>query len=170
MLNQRLKVRTGAKSGRRCCWGTAKLTESSFVCGAIVSYAWWRHQMETVSVLLALCVGYSPVTGEFPHKGRWRGALMFFYLRLNKRLSKPWLVISDATALIMTGNCGESWRCPINYRLLWKTRIFVYLNFVFNMRPLQIGSQTLIDFCFPPLNQISFLNMIWISVSNLLWL
>ena len=27
---------------------------------------WWRHQMETFSVLLAFCVGNSPVTGEFP--------------------------------------------------------------------------------------------------------
>ena len=38
---------------------------------------WWRHQMETFSALLALCAGNSPVTGEFPHKGQWRGALMF---------------------------------------------------------------------------------------------
>ena len=29
------------------------------------------------SVLLALCVGNSPVTGEFPHKGQWCGVLMF---------------------------------------------------------------------------------------------
>ena len=33
--------------------------------------------METFSALLALCAGNSPVTGEFPHKGQWRGALMF---------------------------------------------------------------------------------------------
>ena len=33
--------------------------------------AWWRHQMETFSALLALCAGNSP------HKGQWRGALMF---------------------------------------------------------------------------------------------
>ena len=33
--------------------------------------------METVSALLAICAGNSPVTGEFPHKGQWRGALMF---------------------------------------------------------------------------------------------
>ena len=38
---------------------------------------WWRHQMETFSALLALCVGNSPVTGEFPHKGQWREALIF---------------------------------------------------------------------------------------------
>ena len=28
--------------------------------------SWWRHQMKTFSVLLALCAGNSPVTGEFP--------------------------------------------------------------------------------------------------------
>ena len=33
-----------------------------FFCGA----SWWRHQIETFSVLLALCVGNSPVTREFP--------------------------------------------------------------------------------------------------------
>ena len=39
--------------------------------------SWWRHQIETFSALLAFCAGNSPVTGEFPHKGQWRGALMF---------------------------------------------------------------------------------------------
>ena len=38
--------------------------------------AWWRHQMETFSALLALCAGNSPVTGEFPAQSQWRGALM----------------------------------------------------------------------------------------------
>ena len=34
--------------------------------------------MEIFSALLALCVGNSPVTGEFPaHKGQWRETLMF---------------------------------------------------------------------------------------------
>ena len=40
---------------------------------------WWRHQMETFSALLALCVGNSPVTRSFD---------VFFDLRLNKRLNK----------------------------------------------------------------------------------
>ena len=38
---------------------------------------WWRHQMETFSALLAPCADNSPVTGKSPHKGQWRGALMF---------------------------------------------------------------------------------------------
>ena len=39
--------------------------------------SWWRHQMETFSALLALCAGNSPVPVKSPHKGQWRGALMF---------------------------------------------------------------------------------------------
>ena len=39
--------------------------------------SWWRHQMETFSALLAICAGNSPVPVNSPHKGLWRGALMF---------------------------------------------------------------------------------------------
>ena len=39
--------------------------------------SWWRHQMETFSALLAICAGNSPVPVNSPHKGQWRGALMF---------------------------------------------------------------------------------------------
>ena len=53
------------------------------------SPAWWRHQKETFSALLALCAGKSPVTGEFPTKRPvTRSFDVFFDLRLNKRLSK----------------------------------------------------------------------------------
>ena len=38
---------------------------------------WWRHQMEAFSALLAFCAGNSPVPVNSPHKGQWRGALMF---------------------------------------------------------------------------------------------
>ena len=45
----------------------------------------WRHQMETFSALLAICAGNSPVPVNSPHKGQWRGTLMFslFYARIN---------------------------------------------------------------------------------------
>ena len=36
--------------------------------------------METFSALLAIGAGNSPVTGEFPTKGQWRGALMFSFI------------------------------------------------------------------------------------------
>ena len=39
--------------------------------------SWWRHQMKTFSALLAICAGNSPVPVNSPHKGKWRGALMF---------------------------------------------------------------------------------------------
>ena len=38
--------------------------------------SWWRHRMMTFSALLALCEGNPTITGGFPHKGQWRGALM----------------------------------------------------------------------------------------------
>ena len=38
---------------------------------------WWRHLLETFSALLALCAGTSAVTKNSPHKGQWRGAVMF---------------------------------------------------------------------------------------------
>ena len=51
--------------------------------------AWWRKQMETSSALLALCVGNSPVTNEYPSQRQvTRSVGVFFHLRLNKRLSK----------------------------------------------------------------------------------
>ena len=52
---------------------------------------WWRHQKETFSALLALCVGNSPVTGEFPaQRPVTRSFDIFFDLRLNKWFSKQW--------------------------------------------------------------------------------
>ena len=58
-------------------------------CGAKWNHAWWRHQMETISALLALCVGNSPVTGEFPaQRPVTRSFDVFCDLRLHGRLSK----------------------------------------------------------------------------------
>ena len=52
-------------------------------------YTWWRHQMEPFSALLVLCAGKSPVSGEFPsQRPVTRSFGVFFYLRVNKRLSK----------------------------------------------------------------------------------
>ena len=39
--------------------------------------SWWRHQMETISALLTICVGNLPVPVNSPHKVQWRGTLMF---------------------------------------------------------------------------------------------
>ena len=53
--------------------------------------AWWRNQMETFSSLLAICVGNSPVPGEFPAQRQvTRSFDVFFDLHPNKRLRKQW--------------------------------------------------------------------------------
>ena len=44
---------------------------------ACCPWTWWRHQMETFSALLDICAGNSPVPVNSPHKGQWRGALVF---------------------------------------------------------------------------------------------
>ena len=53
----------------RACWHITYETYSI--------RSWWHHQMETFSALLALCAGNSPASVNSPHKGQWRGALMF---------------------------------------------------------------------------------------------
>ena len=72
-------------------WFPAKLSkydihhafEITYEMKLIDVWSWWRHQMETFSALLAICAGNSPVNS--PHKGQWRGALMFslIYTRIN---------------------------------------------------------------------------------------
>ena len=55
------------------------------------SNTWWRHQMETISALLAVCAGNSPVTGEFPaQRPATRSFDIFFDLGLYQQLSKQW--------------------------------------------------------------------------------
>ena len=59
---------------------------------ARITWAWWRHQMETFSALLAICAGNSPVPGEFPtQRPVTRSIDVFFDFLLNKQLNKkPW--------------------------------------------------------------------------------
>ena len=69
-------------------WTNLKCTTT--LCSKEMHYgAWWRHQMETLSALLAVCAGNSTVTGEFPaNMPATRSFDVFFDLRLHKRLSK----------------------------------------------------------------------------------
>ena len=51
--------------------------------------AWWWHQIEIFSALLAFCAGNSPVNGEFPaQRPVMRSFDVIFDLCLNKWLSK----------------------------------------------------------------------------------
>ena len=60
--------------------------------------------METFSALLAICVGNSPVPGDFPaQRPVTRGLDVFFDLRLNKQFSKQsWGWWLSAIVPIMT--------------------------------------------------------------------
>ena len=56
---------------------------------AQMQIAGWRHQMETLSALLAIYAGNSPVPGEFPTQRPVTQSFdVSFDLRLNKRLCK----------------------------------------------------------------------------------
>ena len=71
---------------------------------------WWRHQMETFSVLLAICAGNSPVTGEFTsQKPVTRSFDVFFDLHLNKSLSKQaWGWWSETPSRSLRRHCNEN--------------------------------------------------------------
>ena len=80
LLVQKTKRETSRKQGIGLMTHHAKSQFSS---------AWWRHQMETFSALLAICAGTSPVPGEFPsQRPVTRSFDVYFDLRPNKRLSK----------------------------------------------------------------------------------
>ena len=63
----------------------SKITSQSFMgcsqlCMPCIScwiISWWCHQMEIFSALLVLCEGIHRLPVDYPHKGHWRGALMF---------------------------------------------------------------------------------------------
>ena len=75
----------GVGGGVQCSWVAVEVVReccvwySWLLAFPLVSiYSWWRHQMETFSALLGICAGNfhrSPVNS--PHKGQWRGDLMF---------------------------------------------------------------------------------------------
>ena len=57
-----------------CVFGACTASLWNMRKGIASQLPWWRHQMETLSTLLAFCARNSPVTGEFP-----TGALCFLW-------------------------------------------------------------------------------------------
>ena len=78
--------------------------------------SWWRHQMETFSALLTLCAGNSPIAGEFPSRRPVTRSFDYFYLGLNKRLSKH----------------SRRWWFETPSRSLWHRCNVTYICFKFN--------------------------------------
>ena len=52
----------------------------SFVCHEDVLWAWWHHQMETFPRYWSFVRGFHRSPVNYPHKGQWRGALMFYLI------------------------------------------------------------------------------------------
>ena len=97
--------------------------------------AWWWHQMETFSALLAICAGNSPVPGEFTaQRPVTRSFDVFFDLRLNKRLSKQsrdWWFETPASSLWRHRNGVKSDSCTahqILYSFHFETRAQVLVH------------------------------------------
>ena len=69
----------------------------------------WRHQMETFTALLAIYVGISPVSGDFPaQRPVTRSFDIFFDLRLNKRLSKQsWVWWFETLSCPLWRRCND---------------------------------------------------------------
>ena len=108
----------------------------NFVRWWITSGSWWRHQMETFSALLALRAWNSPVPVNSPHKGQWRGALMFSLIcaRINGWVNNRkagdlrrhcghygvdvmWLTDQYGSGLFLKWNSYEVW--VLNFKPLW---------------------------------------------------
>ena len=70
-------------------WSSLQTSRASVQVELGGEFSWWRHQMETFSALLAICVGNSPVPGDFPTQRPVKRSFdVLFDLRPNKRLSK----------------------------------------------------------------------------------
>ena len=84
---------------------------------------WWRHQMETLSALLAICAGNSPASGDFPaQRPVTRSFDVFFDLRLNKRLRKQ-----------SQGWWFETLSCPLWRHRNAKYKILIHGNAIENV-------------------------------------
>ena len=79
--------------------------------------SWWRHQMEAFSPFLTICVGNSPITGEFPSQGPvTRSFDGFFNLRLKKGLCKQsWGWWFETPLHSLWRHCNETLFLPITY-------------------------------------------------------
>ena len=80
-------------------------------------FAWWRHQMETFSALLALCAGNSSVTGEFPAQRPVTRTLIFSLIcarnKWSSKQSPGWWFETPSCSLWRHCNCN-GWHESVN--------------------------------------------------------
>ena len=106
---------------------------------SINKHTWWRDQMETLSALLTICAGNSPITGEFTaQRPVTRCFDVFFDTLLNKRLSKQrWGWWFETPSRPLWRHCNdirenrERVKMYIYDRILWFCYDLVLPNFTY---------------------------------------
>ena len=103
----------------------------------VFPYAWWRHQMETFLRYWPFVRGIHHASVNSPHKGQWRGALMFSLICtwtndwVNNRdagdLRRYWAYY-DVTVMDMSHNvCLLLCSCLVCcYQQLWMIHVIIY--------------------------------------------
>ena len=120
-------IRNGLLWARTGEWHTRCISSPQKIMQSQNSLTWWRHGMETLSALLALCVGNSPVTCEFPaQRPVTRSLELFFDLCLNKRLSKQsWGWWFDTPSRSSWCHCNDHpHRRYCNRKIPWVLQLF----------------------------------------------
>ena len=90
----------------------------------------WCHQTETFSALLVICAGNSPVPGDFPAQRPLTWSFyVFFYLRLNKPLSKQlWGGWFETLSRRLWRHCNDNETTSQRTGPLWSVNYTQYVN------------------------------------------
>ena len=138
------RLYTKTRVGNNCCYYqmiSEGLIATRFVLREVWSLTWWRHQIETISALLAICAGNSPGTGDFPaQRPVTRSFDVVFDLRPNKQLSKqPWGWWFETPSHPLwrhaNGNLGSRQYCPSHLKVIYQlNQTYIYCVYKFNER------------------------------------
>ena len=82
-----------------------------------MTYSWWRHQMETFPRYWPFVRGIRRSPVNSPHKGQWRGALMFLICTWTNDLSKQ-----SRRRWFETPLCSLQHQCNVVLEIRWTMR------------------------------------------------
>ena len=127
--------------------------------------AWWCHQMETYSVLLALCDGNPTETGGFPSQRPVMQSFgVFFDLHLNNRSRRQWF---ETPSCSLWRHRYESYPDVTDSIAVWRSSSLIHPNISRratlnprNLTPYIIGFTTL----FTMKSQNKHIWTVWIAV------
>ena len=129
----------------------------------------WRHQMETFSALVALCAGNSPVPVNSPHKGQWRGALMFSLIcawtngcvnnreagDLRRHRAHCDVIVMNSETVSMSWRHGYTYWVHVAYNKVWCGQWSRSLYIPFQHLRLRPSRLHLVEISDPPINVVS---------------